>query len=480
MAAPVLSDTPHPAGASTAIGISALIDARPLTLLQLLVAVLCGLAMFIDGYDLQALPLAVPSIARQMQVAVPQFGLALAATTVGLALAGVFLAPLGDRIGRKPAVMAALLIIGASCLLTITATSPMQFALWRFATGLGLGFGIPNCNAWTAEYAPVRNRALILVLMNAAISAGAFLSAFIAPQLITAWGWQGTFIVGGVLPLLLAGALAFAPESLKFLVNRRPRDPRIGRLLSRIAPDFSTSGASPAGTPAAAATPASATKSATAPATAPAPAVATAATASADPPRLSVAAVLTPELRTRTLLLWLVTALNLFILFLLLNWLPTVLAAAGLPAAAALQGTALVQLGGLIGGIALSRFIDRGHTLPALRSAFIIAAVCLGAFLVVPAGGIWNALLLLIGLGVSGAQLGLNALATAYYPSAIKATGMSWVGVVGQSGAFLAPLAGSWLIARQVAPTHILALLVLPALACVAVVLALRPQWQAH
>ena len=452
-ALPPSSEPQRAAGVSPAAAISALIDERPLSGLQLLVAVLCGLSMFVDGYDLQALPLAVPSIALQMHVAAPQFGWALAATTVGLALAGIVLAPLGDRFGRKPALIAGLALIGVSSLLILTATTPTQFVLWRFITGLGLGFGIPNCNAWTAEYAPVRNRAFILVLMNAAISAGAFLAAFIAPRLIAAYGWQGTFVVGGTLPLLLACALAPAPESLKFLTHRRPQDRRIGKLLARIAPEavWTADGAATA-----------------------------AAEAAETPPQFSLEAVLTAEFRTRTLLLWLVTVLNLFILFLLLNWLPTLLKTAGLPEAAALQGVALIQLGGLIGGLALSRFIDRGYTLPALRAAFIIAAVCLGAFLVLPAGGTWNALLLLIGLGISGAQLGLNALATAYYPSAIKATGMSWVGVIGQAGSFLAPLTGSWLIARQVAPTHILAMLALPALACVAVVLAMRPQWQAN
>ena len=428
--------------------IGTLIDAQPLSALQLLVAVLCGLAMFADGYDLQALGLAVPTIAQQMHVSPAQFGLALAAATVGLAAGGILLAPLGDRIGRKPALIAALSLIGLSSLLTITATTPTQFALWRLLTGLGLGFGVPNANAWTAEYAPVRSRALILVLMNAAISAGAFLAAFIAPRVIAAFGWPGTFVVGGVLPLLLAATLLCAPESVKFLVSRNPGDGRVSAILARIAPGA-------AWTPGAAGQP-------------------------SRPPRISLTALLVPEYRARTLLLWLVTVLNLFILFLLLNWLPTLLQTAGLPAAAALQGTALIQLGGLIGGITLSRFIDRGHTLPALRAAFLIAATCLGAFLVLPAGGGWNALLLFIGLGISGAQLGLNALSTAYYPPAIKATGMSWVGSIGQTGAFLAPLAGSWLIANQVAPTHILALLVIPALACVAVAWVMRPQWQAH
>ncbi len=92
----------------------------------------------------------------------------------------------------------------------------------------------------------------------------------------------------------------------------------------------------------------------------------------------------------------------------------------------------------------------------------------------------WGLMLVLIGAGVSGAQLCLNALAAAYYPPSIKAAGVGWVGVVGNGGAVAAPLAGAWIIARGVAPTEVLALLVVPVLLCAGGVLLMRKSWQAY
>ena len=147
----------------------------------------------------------------------------------------------------------------------------------------------------------------------------------------------------------------------------------------------------------------------------------------------------------------------------------------------ALQGAVLIQLGGVIGGLSLSYFLDRGMTRPSLISAWGITAIALLAFLITPSSLVsWGLLLLIVGAGVSGAQLSLNALSASYYPAQIKATGVGWVGVMGGAGSISGPLAGAWLIAQGLTPTHILALLTIPVLACGAGVLVMRKSWQAY
>jgi MFS transporter, AAHS family, 4-hydroxybenzoate transporter len=138
----------------------------------------------------------------------------------------------------------------------------------------------------------------------------------------------------------------------------------------------------------------------------------------------------------------------------------------------------LIQAGGVLGGLALSVFVDRRKTLPAMFVAFLAATVSLGLFAIMPSGAAWVVMLCLIGGGVSGSQLALNALSTAYYPSAIKATGMSWVGVVGTIGSIVAPFAGGWLIGEHVAAVNILALLGVAPLLCAIAVLFMKTQWQ--
>jgi AAHS family 4-hydroxybenzoate transporter-like MFS transporter len=434
------------AGAELEVG--QLIDQRPMSPTQVLVAVCCAAALFVDGYDIQVMALAVPSLSQAWALPPSSFGLALSAVVIGISIGSGLLGPLGDRIGRRTSLIAAMLSIGLATAATSLARSPAEFVGWRLLTGVALGFGVPNCAALTSEYAPVRCRSLVMSLMNCAIGVGAFSAGFIAPPVLEAFGWRGTFLVGGVAPILIALLfLAAAPESLKFLAIRRPRDARIARILARIAPDVQ-------------------------------PAAIYAET-QAQPSR-SPLQLLSRELRARTLLLWTLVALNLFTLYVLISWLPTLLQQAGWAPSAALRGAVLIQAGGVVGGLGLSLLLDRGRTREAMAIAFVLTAVCLGLFLVVPSGAAWAGLLLLVGGGVSGAQLSLNALSAAYYPPAIKATGVGWVGVLGGAGSMLGPLAGAWLIDRHLQPTQILALLAAPCLVCAGLMLATRRQWQAH
>jgi MFS transporter, AAHS family, 4-hydroxybenzoate transporter len=420
--------------------------------LQWLVAVSCALVMFVDGYDIQVMALAVPALSLQWGIEPSRFGVALSAAVLGIGLGGAFVAPLGDRIGRRPLLTIALVIAGVSTLATATSTTPTQFALWRLLTGIGIGAGIPNCNAWTSEYVPARMRGSLLVLMNAAIGIGAFSAGFIAPGILHSWGWRGTFLIGGTVPLAIALILYLrAPESLKFLAARRPGDPRIASILKRLAPELALMGLERQEAP-------SPESRSSAPS--------------------GFAQLLGPIYRRRTLVLWGVVLANLFTLYVLISWLPTLLQRSGWSLASAVRGAVLIQAGSVVGGILLSFFLDRGKALPALLTAFLLATACLVLFRLTPSGLVWAVLLLLLGGGVGGAQLALNALSTAYYPPAIKATGMSWVGVVGTLGSIVAPLAGGWAIDQGVTSVTILMVLGVAPLVCAAGTLLMRREWQ--
>jgi AAHS family 4-hydroxybenzoate transporter-like MFS transporter len=437
------------ADGSEALDLGEVIDRRPMSAVQVLTAVLCAAALFVDGYDIQVMALSVPALAKGWSLPPSDFGLALSAVVIGISLGSGLIGPLGDRFGRRTMLVAAMTAIGGATALTALAASPAQFVAWRLATGIALGAGIPSCAALTSEYAPVARRSLVMGLMNIASPLGAFAAGFIAPPVLEAFGWRGAFLIGGAAPLLIAAlTAALAPESLKFLMVRRPHDPRIARILGRIAPDIDLAAVrvrvQPAGPPA------------------------------------SPLALLAPEFRARTLLLWGLLALNLFNLYVLISWLPTLLQQSGWSMAAALQGAVLIQGGGVVGGLFMARFLDRGATRAALVAGFGLSAACLGLFMVIPSGAAWVALLLLLGAGVSGAQLSLNALSAAYYPPAIKATGVAWALLIGGIGSIVAPLAGAWMLRMHLSTIVILGLLAIPSLTCALGVGLMRREWQAH
>jgi AAHS family 4-hydroxybenzoate transporter-like MFS transporter len=435
-------------GAET-LDLGEVIDRGRMTPLQMLVAALCSVALFVDGYDIQVMALAVPTLAKAWSLPPSSFGLALSAVVIGICLGSGLIGPLGDRFGRKTLLLAAMVSIGLATCGTALASTPGQFFVWRLLTGTALGAGIPSCAALTSEFAPLARRSVVMGLMNVTSPIGAFAAGFIAPPVLEAFGWRGTFLIGGAAPLVMAVLIwRLAPESLKFLIIRRPGDPRIGRTLAKIAPGVDAS------------------------------TVAVGAVEGA--PSAWPGTLLKPPFLPRTLLLWGMLALNLFNLYVLISWLPTLLQQSGWSMASALQGAVLIQGGGVVGGLLMARYLDRGKTRQTLLVGFLLSAACLGLFMVVPNGAAWVALLLLLGAGVSGSQLSLNALSAAYYPPAIKATGVAWALLIGSLGSVAAPIAGAWMLDQRLSTIAILGLLAIPALINAAAVGLMRQEWQAH
>ena len=420
-----------------------LIDARPLSGLQIYVMVLCTLAVLFDGYDLQVMALTVPALVQSWGLAPSSFGMALSASLLGMGVGAAFLAPLGDRYGRRTILALTLAIVGLSSLASALAHSILQLALCRLVTGAALGASLANAYSLTADFMPRRRRAGLITLTYCNTATGALLAGLTAPYFISHYGWQAAFVVGGALPLLLSVALVTsAPESIKFLLHRRPGSPAIAGILRKLAPGVDTN------------------------------------TVYLQPFAQALAGsvrdLFTQRLRAPTLLMWAGFALNSFNLYLLVSWLPTLLTGAGWLPAQAIRAMAFNQLGGLLGGISLGWLMDRYGAERTLATSFVINAVALALFLVVPSGFYsWGALLLVIGAGTGGAQFAIVSLAAELYPSSILATGTGWASAVARVGAVASPLIGGALIAAGVNPTQVIAGLAGPAILCAISMLAL-------
>ncbi len=94
----------------------------------------------------------------------------------------------------------------------------------RFCTGIGIGGLMPNTISLNSELSPKRLRATLVVLMFTGITLGSSAPGFISAWMVPTFGWSVLFLVGGAVPLLVAGCLYFAlPESVKFLAGRPER-----------------------------------------------------------------------------------------------------------------------------------------------------------------------------------------------------------------------------------------------------------------
>ncbi|MFO1505155.1 MAG: MFS transporter [Steroidobacteraceae bacterium] len=432
------------ANTAARVEIQDLIDSRPLSGLQIFVIAACALSVVFDGFDLQVMALTVPALSKAWSLPPPEFKFALSSSLLGMGIGAAFIAPLGDRHGRRTLLVLSLFAVGISALACAAAQNLTQMALFRFFTGVGLGVSMANAIALTADYVPRARRSTLVTLMFCNNATGALVAGLTAPAMVAWLGWRGPFVLGGVLPIASALLLLMAPESLKFLLYRRPGHAAIARNLARLSPGTDAQQVYVNPPP--------------------------------DAASGNVGDLLVPRYRSRTLWLWLAFAMTAFVLYLLVSWLPTLLLSAGWSVSQAQNAVAFNQAGGILGGILLATQMDRLGGERILLVGFLICTLSLLLFLVVPSGfWTWGALLIVIGACTGGAIFTLPSLGTRYYPAAILSTGTGWGSAFARIGAFFAPLFGGALMARGMSTQDLLTLLAVPALiAAVAMVGLMR------
>jgi AAHS family 4-hydroxybenzoate transporter-like MFS transporter len=203
-----------------AINITRLVDEQRIGLFNLGILLLSFLVMFSDGYALAAAAYAAPSIIRQWHLNRAVMGPVFSASLVGMLFGAPILGYLGDRFGRKSAIILGCLLYGISSLMIVESRTLHQLIALRLISGIGLGGLPPNTVALNAEFAPKRARATMIVFMFMGITVGGIFPGVIAAYL-PQYGWQGLFLVGGAFPLAISLVVFFfLPESIKFLVDR--------------------------------------------------------------------------------------------------------------------------------------------------------------------------------------------------------------------------------------------------------------------
>jgi AAHS family 4-hydroxybenzoate transporter-like MFS transporter len=405
------------------VDVSRVIDERGISRFNIGLLIFAFFIVLIDGYDIAAIGFAAPALARAWNITDQStLGPVLGASLIGMLVGAPVLGLIGDRFGRRRAIISSCLIFGVFTWAAVLSTAPSQLAWLRFFAGIGIGGFMPNIVALTAEFAPRRYRATMVVLMFTGVGFGGGLPGLVAATLVPSYGWQILFTIGGTVPLLVAAVCWIGlPESVKYLTLVPERRADLVRLLKRVRPDLSFGDD-----------------------------VQFALADEKQYPGLSPRKLFGDGLGLITPLLWLLFVLNLMGYFFLLSWTPFLLASANLPMSKAAIAQTFFQLGGTAGGIALCRPMDnRGLWPVAILFVLAVPAVALIGYV----GTISETLLMTVeffaGFCVLGLQLGLNATAAAIYPTSFRSNGIGWALGVGRVGAIVGPILGGYLIAMH-------------------------------
>jgi MFS transporter, AAHS family, 4-hydroxybenzoate transporter len=389
---------------------SSCFDDRSFTLFRYGVVVLCGLVMFLDGFNTQAISYSAPYIASDWALTRAQLGPIFSASLVGLMIGYLAVAPLADRFGHRRLIILSTLLFGMATLLSAFANGLGDLLALRLLTGIGLGACVPSLVALTAEFSPARVQATSILAIYVGYSLGFVGAGLASSWLIPSFGWRSLFVFGaGAAFLAVWALLGKLPESPEFLLRVGPSATPVRNTLPRF--DL---------------------------------------TVAVDPVFASKALRLPARLRDliaaggvwTTLLLWLVFAINLGAFYALQSWLPTLLTDRGYVGGAVVTTTALTTAGGIAIVPLVGPAMDRLGAFRSLAALYLVGfmfVVAVGVALEKPVWTLYTAAFL-AGCVVSGGQKSAIALGALLYPAQTRSAGLGWALGIGRLGGILGPL----------------------------------------
>jgi AAHS family 4-hydroxybenzoate transporter-like MFS transporter len=407
---------------SGAVDVGALLDHGPWTAQQKRWTILAALAIIFDGFDIQILGFAIPSLIREWHVARAAFGPVLALGLAGMAVGSPLAGYVGDRFGRRTALIGCVGLFGLATIASSFVDGVAGLAVLRVLTGMGAGGALPNAAALSAEFAPLRRRHAAVLFTIVCVPLGGMVGGVIASQVLPALGWRALYMIGGAMPLVFAVVLWLAlPESPRFLARCPNERQRLTELLRRlrhaVGPESTYEDRSKV----------------------------------AVDNRAPIRALFGPELVRDTVGLWIAYFFCLASIYVMFGWLPTLLTSQGISLATATTGLAVYNLGGVCGVLAwtflISAFGSRG---PMLAGALGTAVSAL-LVLLIPFQANGNPVLLLAAIGLNGllanaVQTSMFALGAHVYPTAVRSSGVAYAAAMGRTGGVISSLFGAVLI----------------------------------
>ncbi|HEY4970315.1 MAG TPA: MFS transporter [Steroidobacteraceae bacterium] len=365
-----------------------------------LTILLCVLVALCEGIDLQAAGVAAAGIGAEFKPSPDQFGTFFSASTFGLFLGAIIGGRLADSIGRKKVLVVSIGLFGLFSLLTSLALDVHSLIWARALTGLGLGGALPMLLALVTESSASEQQSASVATVYAAMPLGGAAASLLI-MLIATSHWRTIFIVGGVFPLLLVPLLAILlPESAAF---QRARQAPAGLRDS------------------------------------------------------SFTALFADGRARRTLLLWASFLLELLLLYLLLNWLPSLLISDGISSVQAAGAQIGFNLGGVLSAVLVGYLL--GGRLRNLAIAVIFVA--LPILIVVLAKSppqfiVIASVVFFLGCAILAAQAFLYTMAPINYPTRIRGMGVGVAVAFGRIGAIVGPKLGGMLKAAAHGPSQLL------------------------
>jgi AAHS family 3-hydroxyphenylpropionic acid transporter len=362
---------------------------------------LCFLVAVLEGFDIQAMGVAAPRLAPEFGFSPGQMSWLFSISNIGLVFGASVGGWLADRVGRKPVFISSVLAFGVFTYATAHAGSFESLFAVRLMVGLGFGAALPNLVAVASEVSAPERRSFVTAMVFCGMPLGGGVSALITQVLPPGSDWRTLFLIGGLLPVALV-------PLLYFFMQETLRKESSAVVVEKVGVATALFGGGRA---------------------------------------------------TPTLLLWLTFLPTLLILYLILNWLPTLVAANGLDRAIAPQASLAFNFASVVGALFFGSIVDRFGSRWSLGLAY---AALIGALLglsnahSLPSVLTWSAA---AGFCLLGANYALYGVTASYYPPSMRGTGSGASVAIGRVGSVFGPLLAGWLLTRGLSASAVVGVL---------------------
>lgn len=409
------------------------IDKSPMSRTQMFVVAVCVALNMSDGFDVLAMAFSANSVRLEFDLNGAQLGLLLSAALIGMAIGSVFVSQVADIIGRRATILYCTIVVSVGMILAALAGSFIMLLILRVITGIAIGTLQACLNVVVAEYSSLKNRPIALSFYTAGQPIGGVLGGIAAGLLLGEFGWRAIFIFGAVLNLLLIPCiLRFVPESIDYLVVRRPEGAlgKINTILARM--NFEPIDEMPKATP-----------------------------------KVTVSGRWSKILLGRA---FFTTALISAAFFMLMagfyfanSWTPQLIVTSGFSEANGTLAGTMFSLGGIFGAVLFGPVASRITVERALAGSFLLAAAGFAGF-ALSIAGLPTALVSAAFLGfiTSACMAGLFAAAPNWYPADVRAAAVGFVIGAGRVGAILSPIIVGFLLDGSWTPNSLYYLFTVP------------------
>ena len=384
---------------------------------QIIVVAVTVALCALDGFDVLAISFASPGISSEWGIDRAALGIVLSMELLGMAIGSVVMGRFADALGRRPVILACVILMSVGMWMATTVTGIVDLSIWRIATGMGIGGTLSAINAVAAEFSNARRRSLCVSMMVIGYPIGAVIGGTIAAMLLRNNDWRSVFEFGATATAaLIPVVFIFVPESVAWLCEKQPKNAldKVNRVLVRMGKNAVSKLPPPA----------------------------------AAQQRQSLATIFSRDLAPTTIFATLAYALHITTFYYILKWVPKIVVDMGFEAASAAGVLVWANLGGATGGALFGLLAQR---IDLFR--LTIGTLLLATTMVILFGTGFDDLYRLslisaaVGFFTNSGVVGIYAILAQVYTAGTRATGTGFAIGMGRGGSVVAPILAGFLFA---------------------------------